>query len=101
LYHTQWWPDSCQAASERDVTCSDSIWRGGEERQQHGRSGVSSDISACDCGVCSDHYDDNDDVGFNVAVITRSGITLFQAQEALIFAIRCGRHGNKDLLFEY
>ena len=69
--------------------------------QQRGRSGVSSDISVCDCGVCSDHYDDNDDVGFNVAVITRSGITLFQTQEALIFAIPCGKLGNNALLFEY
>ena len=55
----------------------------------------------CDCGVCSDHYDDNDDVGFNVAVITRSGITLFQTQEALIFAIRCRRLGNNAWLFQY
>ena len=70
-------------------------------QQQRGRSGVRSDISVCDCGVCSDHYDDNDDVGFNVAVITRSGITLFQTQETLIFAIQCGRLGNIASLFEY
>lgn len=97
--YTVGWRDSCQAASERDVTCSDSIWRGGVGQQERGRSGVSSDISVCDCGVCSDHYDDNDDVGFNVAVITHSGITLFQTQEALIFAIRCGGLGNNASLF--
>lgn len=73
-------------------------WRGSAATA---RAGVSSDISACDCGVRSDHYDDNDDVGFNVAVITRSGITLFQTQEALIFASCCGRFGNNALLFEY
>jgi hypothetical protein len=47
---------------------------------------VRSDISACVRGVCPDHHNDNDDVGFRV-VITRSGISLFQTQGALITVI--------------
>jgi hypothetical protein len=47
---------------------------------------VRSDISACVRGVCPDHLNDNDDVGFRV-VITRSGIALFQTQGALIIVI--------------
>jgi hypothetical protein len=58
--------------------------------QYTGEPGARSDISACDRGVCSDHHNDNDDVGFKVVVNTLSGITLFQTQGALIFVILYG-----------
>lgn len=45
LNDTQWRSDPCQAASEKDVTCSDSIWRGGEV-QQHGSTHKSQECGA-------------------------------------------------------
>jgi hypothetical protein len=58
---------------------------------------VRSDISACVHGVCPDHHNDNDDVGFRV-VITGSGISLFHTQGALIAVILHARFQSNVFL---